>query len=171
MVKGDNMKKIVLAGGCFWGVEEYYRRLKGVGETRVGYAQGIIENPSYQDVCSGRTNHAEVAEIEYDPTVISFEMVLEHLFRIIDPTSLNKQAHDVGTQYRVGVYPDNDEEIELVKAFIQKRQADYSKPIVLEVERLRDFYDAETYHQKYLVKNPGGYCHVNMNLIRPEERK
>ena len=71
----------------------------------------------------------------------------------------------------MGVYPDNDEEIELVKAYIQKRQADYSKPIVLEVERLRDFYDAETYHQKYLVKNPGGYCHVNMNLIRPEERK
>ena len=165
------MKKIVLAGGCFWGVEEYYRRLKGVGLTRVGYAQGLKENPTYQEVCTGKTFHAEVVEIEYDPTIISFEKILEHLFRIIDPTSLNKQAHDVGTQYRVGVYPDNDEEIEVVKAYIAKRQNEYSKPIVLEVDRLRDFYDAEAYHQKYLDKNPGEYCHVNMNLIRPEERK
>ena len=169
--KGDNMKKIVLGGGCFWGVEEYYRRLKGVGETRVGYAQGLKDNPTYQEVCSGKTLHAEVAEIEYDPSVISFEKILEHLFRIIDPTSLNKQAHDVGTQYRVGVYPDNDEELELVKAYVEKRQSEYSKPIVLEVERLRDFYDAETYHQKYLVNNPTGYCHVNMNLIKPDEKK
>jgi len=169
--KGDNMKKIVLAGGCFWGVEEYYRRLRGVGETRVGYAQGLKDNPTYQEVCSGKTLHAEVAEIVYDPSVISFEKILEHLFRIIDPTSLNKQAHDVGTQYRVGVYPDNDEELELVKAYVEKRQSEYSKPIVLEVERLRDFYDAETYHQKYLVNNPTGYCHVNMNLIKPDEKK
>ncbi len=165
------MKKIVLAGGCFWGVEEYFRRLKGVGETRVGYAQGLKENPSYQEVCSGKTLHAEVAEIHYDPNVITFEKILEHLFRIIDPTSLNKQAHDVGTQYRVGVYPDNEEDLELVKAYVVKRQSEYAKPIVLEVEKLRDFYDAESYHQLYLDKNPGGYCHINMNLIRPDEKK
>ena len=165
------MKKIVVAGGCFWGVEEYYRRLKGVGATSVGYAQGLLENPSYQDVCSGKTMHAEVAEIEYDPSVLPLTKVLEHLFRIIDPTSLNKQGNDVGTQYRVGVYPVEVEDMNVIKAYVAERQKEYNKPLVLEVEYLRDFYDAETYHQKYLVKNPGGYCHVNMGLIKPEEKK
>lgn len=171
MAQGGKMKKIVVAGGCFWGVEEYYRRLKGVESTRVGYAQGISENPSYKEVCSGKTNHAEVAEITYDPTVISFEKILEHLFRMIDPTSLNRQGHDIGTQYRVGIYPENEEDLLAAKAYVDSRRAEYTKPLVLEVEMLRDFYDAETYHQKYLVNNPTGYCHVNMNLIRPEERK
>ncbi len=165
------MKKLVVAGGCFWGVEEYYRRLIGTHETRVGYAQGIKPDPTYKEVCTGLTNHAEVVEVTYDETVLPLEKMLEHLFRIIDPTSLNKQGHDIGTQYRVGVYPISEEDLAAVKAYVAKRQADYRKPIVLEVELLRDFYDAETYHQKYLVKNPGGYCHVNMNLIRPEERK
>jgi peptide-methionine (S)-S-oxide reductase len=165
------MKKIVLAGGCFWGVEEYYRRLKGVGETRVGYAQGRKVNPTYQEVCSGLTMHAEVVEIHYDETVIPFVKILEHLFRICDPTSLNRQGNDIGTQYRAGIYPDTQEDLDFAKQYIKERQSEYTQPIVLEVEILRDFYDAETYHQKYLVKNPSGYCHVNMNLIKPEERK
>jgi len=165
------MKKIVLAGGCFWGVEEYYRRLKGVVDTRVGYAQGIKDNPSYQEVCSGQTLHAEVVEIHYDESILSFEKILEHLFRMCDPTSLNKQGNDIGTQYRAGVYPESEADIDTAKHYILKRQAEYTKPIVLEVQQLKDFYDAETYHQKYLVKNPSGYCHINMNLIRPEERK
>ena len=165
------MKKIVVAGGCFWGVEEYYRRLKGVEATRVGYAQGLLENPSYQEVCSGKTLHAEVAEIAYDPSVLPLTKVLEHLFRIIDPTSLNKQGNDVGTQYRVGVYPVDPEDMDVIKAVVSEKQKEFTKPLVLEVEYLRDFYDAETYHQKYLVKNPGGYCHVNMGLIKPEEKK
>lgn len=165
------MKKIVIAGGCFWGVEEYYRRLKGVAETRVGYAQGVLENPSYQDVCSGKTLHAEVVEIEYDPSVLPLYKVLEHLFRIIDPTSLNQQGNDRGTQYRVGVYPVDATEMDAIKAYVEAKQKEYAKPIVLEVEALRDFYDAETYHQKYLVKHPGGYCHVNMGLIQAEEKK
>ncbi|MEI7667529.1 MAG: peptide-methionine (S)-S-oxide reductase MsrA [Erysipelotrichaceae bacterium] len=165
------MKKIVLAGGCFWGVEEYYRRLKGVETTRVGYAQGIIVNPSYEDVCSGETNHAEVVEIGYDEQVISLELLINHLFRICDPCSLNRQGHDVGTQYRVGIYSSNQTELDTIKKLILAKQALYTNPIVLEVEILRDFYDAESYHQKYLVKNPGGYCHVNMNLIKAEEKK
>lgn len=165
------MKKIVIAGGCFWGVEEYYRRLKGVGETRVGYAQGLLENPSYQEVCTGRTLHAEVVEVEYDPMILPLTKVLEHLFRIIDPTSLNKQGNDVGTQYRVGIYPVDAEDMDMISAYVTERQKDYAKPLVFEVEFLRDFYDAENYHQKYLVKNPGGYCHVNMGLIRSEEKK
>lgn len=165
------MKKVVVGGGCFWGVEEYYRRLKGVVDTRVGYAQGLTQNPSYQEVCSGRTLHAEVVELVFDEAVISFEKVLEHLFRITDPTSLNKQGNDVGTQYRIGIYSTDQADLERAKAYIAMRQTEYKQPIVFEVETLRDFYDAETYHQKYLVKNPGGYCHINMNLIRPEERK
>lgn len=165
------MKKIVIAGGCFWGVEAYYSRLKGVHGTRVGYAQGILDNPSYQDVSTGRTQHAEVAEIEYDESVISLEKILEHLFRIIDPTSLNKQGGDRGTQYRVGVYPTSDEEIQKVQAYYDLRQKDYTGTIVMENEKLKEFFDAETYHQKYLDKNPGGYCHVNMRLIKEVEKK
>jgi peptide-methionine (S)-S-oxide reductase len=169
--KGGTMKKIVLAGGCFWGVEEYYRRLKGVTDTRVGYAQGHNQSPSYQEVCTGLTEHAEVVEIIYDEQVIPYEKILEHLFRICDPTSLNRQGNDIGTQYRAGVYPETEEDIQAAKSYIQLRQKEYHKPIVLEVEKLKEFYDAESYHQKYLVKNPTGYCHVNMNLIRPDERK
>lgn len=165
------MNKIVIAGGCFWGVEEYYRRLKGVHGSRVGYTQGIKETPTYQEVCSGETNHAEVAEIEYDENVISLEKILEHLFRIVDPTSLNKQGGDIGTQYRVGVYPRTEDEIQRVLNYYDLRQKDYSKPLVMECELLRDFYDAEEYHQKYLIKNPSGYCHVNMRLIKDDEKK
>lgn len=165
------MKKIVVAGGCFWGVEEYYRRLKGIVNTRVGYAQGHKDHPSYQDVCTGQTLHAEVCELEYDETLISLNKILEHLFRIVDPTSLNKQGHDVGTQYRAGVYTQAPEDTLLVQAYYKERAKDYSKPIVMELETLKEFYDAESYHQKYLVKNPGGYCHVNMSLIKEEERK
>lgn len=165
------MKKIVIAGGCFWGVEEYYRRLKGVGQTRVGYAQGHLDNPSYEQVKKGTTQHAEVAEIEYDESVLSLEKILEHLFRMVDPTSLNKQGHDIGTQYRVGVYPTEDEDFKIVQAYYDLKQKDYSKPLVMELQKLITFYDAESYHQKYLVKNPSGYCHVNMNLIKEEEKK
>jgi len=165
------MKKIVIGGGCFWGVEEYYRRLKGIEATRVGYAQGITENPSYQDVCSGRTKHAEVVELIYDENVISLNKILEHLFRFIDPTTLNRQGHDIGTQYRVGVYYEDEGDAQIAREYIRGKQADYKKPIVLEVEKTGIFYDAETYHQKYLIKNPGGYCHVNMRLIKPEEMK
>lgn len=165
------MKKIVIAGGCFWGVEEYYRRLKGVESTKVGYAQGHLDHPTYEDVKTGKTQHAEVAEITYDPSVIDLEKILEHMFRFIDPTLLNRQGHDIGTQYRVGVYPETQEDYDRVKAYYELRQKEYSKPLVIELQTLKKFYDAETYHQIYLVKNPMGYCHVNMNLIRPEERK
>jgi peptide-methionine (S)-S-oxide reductase len=165
------MRKIVIAGGCFWGVEEYYRRLKGIEKTRVGYAQGTTEHPTYQEVCTGRTKHAEVVELIYEENVISLTKILEHLFRFIDPTALNRQGHDVGTQYRVGVYYEDDSDKEIIQAYITLRQKDYKSPIVLEVHKTDVFYDAETYHQKYLIKNPGGYCHVNMHLIKKEEMK
>jgi peptide-methionine (S)-S-oxide reductase len=165
------MKEIVLGGGCFWGVQEYYRRTKGILESKVGYAQGTKENPSYQEVCSGFTHHAEVVYLQYDESVISLSKILEHLFRMIDPTSLNKQCGDIGTQYRTGVYFIDDSDEPVIRDYLAQQQPKYKKPIVVEVSKLKKFYNAEDYHQLYLVKNPTGYCHINMGLLKPEERK
>lgn len=164
-------KRIVLAGGCFWGVEAYYQRLKGIIKTEVGYANGNIENPTYEQVCSGEATHAEVVSVVYDNSLISLEKVLEHFFRMIDPYSLNKQGNDVGIQYRSGVYYENDEDHEVVKSFIANKQKDANKKIVVEVLKLQNYYLAENYHQDYLIKNPTGYCHIDLSLIRPEELK
>jgi peptide-methionine (S)-S-oxide reductase len=165
------MKKIVLAGGCFWGVEAYYQKLKGVIETKVGYANGHKSHPSYQEVKTGTTNFVEVTEVTYDETIISLEKLMEHLFRFIDPTSLNKQGEDEGTQYRTGIYYESEADCQIAQDFIAIEQKKYNAPIVVEVKKLEHFYDAETYHQKYLDKNPTGYCHVNFGLIKPEEMK
>ncbi len=165
------MKKIVLAGGCFWGVEAYYERLKGIEKTRVGYANGNIINPTYQQVKTGTTDYVESVEIIYDENIITLEKLFEHLFRFIEPTSLNKQGGDVGTQYRTGIFYETEEEMETAIRFIDNEQIKYAEPIVVEVKKLGNFYDAEDYHQKYLDKNPTGYCHVNFHLIKPEEMK
>lgn len=165
------IKEIVLAGGCFWGVEEYYRRLKGVSKTEVGYAAGNTVNPTYQEVCSQTTNHAEVCKVTYDDTIITLEKILEHLFRIIDSTSLNKQGGDVGSQYRTGVYYLDKNDESTIKNYIMRQQQNYEKQIVVEVNALITMYSAEDYHQLYLVKNPTGYCHVNMSLIKKDELK
>lgn len=165
------MKEIIVAGGCFWGVQRYYDLLKGVVATEVGYANGKIENPTYQQVKTGETDFCEVVKITYDETVITLEKIIEHLFRFIDPTSLNQQGEDIGTQYRTGIYYQTETDRDIARNYIVKRQNDYNEPIVVEVEQLLNYYPAETYHQKYLVKNPTGYCHVNFDLILPEERK
>lgn len=164
-------RKIVVAGGCFWGVEEYYRRLKGVVGTRVGYAQGFRIDPVYQDVKKQLTGHAEVVEVEYDDHLISLAQIFDHLFRMIDPTSYHRQGVDIGSQYRTGIYYDNESDLLVAKSFIAVRQKEYQRPIVVEVEPLKRFYTAEEYHQLYLVKNPEGYCHVDFSKIRPEELK
>jgi len=162
------VNKIWLAGGCFWGVEAYLDQLKGVLATRVGYGQGKSENPTYQEVCAGMTGHTEICEVTYDETQLPLPQLLEHFFRIIDPTTLNRQGPDRGSQYRTGVYYGDEAEREVILAFIGKKQAMYSQPIVVEVEASRSFYPAEDYHQKYLQKNPGGYCHINLGLAKPE---
>ena len=164
-------RKIVVAGGCFWGVEEYYRRLKGVEGTRVGYAQGFRIDPVYQDVKKQLTGHAEVVEVEYNPQVISLEKIYDHLFRMIDPTSFHRQGVDVGSQYRTGIYFEQPSDGETARQFIASRQKNYPRPITVEVEPLKKFYTAEEYHQLYLVKNPEGYCHVDFTKIKPEELK
>lgn len=165
------IKEIVIAGGCFWGVEEYYRRLKGIVFTKVGYAQGITLHPTYEQVLTGNTQHVEACFIEYDDTQISLEMILDHFFRIVDPFSLNRQGGDFGTQYRTGIYYENEEDQAIVMNYIENKQKNYKDKIVVEAERLRVFYDAEEYHQQYLQKHPRGYCHIDFTKMKESEKK
>lgn len=165
------MKQIVLAGGCFWGVEAYFKRIKGIIKTKVGYTDGDTANPTYQAVCTGKTHHVEACEIFYDEQIISLEKILQHLFRIIDPTSLNKQGGDVGTQYRTGIYYEKTSDEQIIQSFLKQQQEKYKNKIVVEVKKQTKFYDAEAYHQDYLTKNPMGYCHVNLHQIPVEDLK
>lgn len=163
------MKKIIyLAGGCFWGVEAYYQQLKGVLNTAVGYANGNIKNPSYQDLLQGIATHAETVKIEYDSLIITLEQLLEHFLRFVNPYSLNRQGNDIGIQYRSGVYFTSADDKLIIQNYFQSRLDDTHK---IEVTTLIDFYLAEEYHQDYLIKNPNGYCHVNLNLINDDEKK
>jgi peptide methionine sulfoxide reductase msrA/msrB len=152
----------VLAGGCFWGVEELIRQLPGVIDTAVGYTGGTLKNPTYEDVKQGNTGHAEAIRIEFDPSRISYEQILEFFFRLHDPTTVNRQGGDRGTQYRSAIFYLNDEQkkkAELVKERVGK-SGRWKNPIVTEIVPAQTFYGAEEYHQDYLQKNPGGYtCH------------
>ena len=160
---------IYLAGGCFWGVEAFISRLKGVNQTEVGYANGNDLSPTYEKVCSGRTGHAETVKAIYNPEIISLDEILENFFRIIDPYSKNRQGADIGTQYRTGIYWQDPSQKSVVLKFLAKKQKESSKRIVTEARPIGSFYPAEDYHQKYLEKNPQGYCHVDLNLIDDEE--
>ncbi|GAB6107150.1 peptide-methionine (S)-S-oxide reductase MsrA [Fusibacter bizertensis] len=157
------MKKIVLGGGCFWGMEAYFKRFKGVLKTEVGYANGHTTEPTYQEVCSNTTGHAEVLWIAYEPEEISLETLLAHLWKVIDPTSLNRQGGDIGSQYRTGIYYFDPSDLEVINASKAKEQEKYEKPIVTEVEPLKYYFAAEEYHQDYLTKNPNGYCHIKLD--------
>jgi peptide methionine sulfoxide reductase msrA/msrB len=161
------MKKrtIVLGGGCFWGVQAYFDKINGVLETEVGYGDGNIDNPSYEDVCHRNTGHAEVVKIEYDEEIISLESLLDYFFRIIDPTALNRQGNDVGSQYRTGIYTLNESDREKVKKFLEHRQNKYVGDIVVENKLLDNYCKAEKYHQNYLQKNPDGYCHIDLDAV------
>lgn len=163
------MNTIYVAGGCFWGVQEYFNRLKGIISTAAGYANGDTKNPSYQDLCARRASHAETVKLDYDPAVISPKKIAEHLLRIIDPYSADRQGGDVGHQYRTGIYFTNSQDGAAVRAYL--KTVPDSEKFALEVEPLRNFYDAEEYHQRYLQKNPGGYCHVDFSKIKPGELK
>jgi len=160
------IKDIYLAGGCFWGVEAYLERINGVIETTVGYANGDKENPKYQEI--SMTGHVETVHVKYDSSVISLKNLLNHFFKVIDPTSLNKQGNDRGTQYRTGIYYVDNTEKEIIDEFINDKQTELTREIVTEVCPLDNYYLAENYHQDYLKKNPSGYCHINLNDF-PEE--
>ncbi len=164
------MKRIVLAGGCFWGVQAYFRDLKGVSLSEVGYANGNIESPTYQQVCNGQATHAEATLVEYDEAVVDLSTILEHLFRIINPYTINRQGNDVGQQYRTGIYYENESDFKVARAFLDQKQAQTDRKITVELVPLENYYRAEEYHQDYLVKNPNGYCHVNLGLLKAEEK-
>lgn len=157
------MKDIYFAGGCFWGIEEYFSRIEGVTDTEVGYANSKVENPSYELVCSGMTDSAETVKIIYDENIISLENLLEKLFLVIDPTLLNRQGNDIGSQYRTGIYYNEDEDLEIINSYIDSIKNNYKRDILTEVLKIKNFYPAEEYHQDYLKKNPNGYCHIKLD--------
>jgi methionine-S-sulfoxide reductase len=158
--------EIYLAGGCFWGMEKYLSLIKGVEATQVGYANGKTLFPTYEEVCHNNTGHAETVKVVYNPEVISLKELLKLYFEAIDPTSLNRQGADVGTQYRTGIYYINERDLPVIREAIAELQKKYDKPVVIEVEPLRNYSPAEEYHQKYLDKNPGGYCHISPELFK-----
>lgn len=155
------MSEIYLAGGCFWGSEKYLSSIRGVLSTQVGYANGKTKAPTYEDVCHHDTGHAETVRVVYDSAVLPLEFLLELFYESIDPVSVNRQGGDVGTQYRTGIYYINDEDRQIIERSLAQLQKRYNKPIAIEGEPLHNFSPAEEYHQKYLDKNPGGYCHIS----------
>ena len=156
---------IYLAGGCFWGAQRYFDCLPGVAETEVGYANGKTANPTYEQVKHENTGHAETVRVVYDPAAISLEELLEQFYKAIDPTSVNRQGGDVGVQYRTGIYYADPAQKPVIEASLAELQAHYAQPVAVEALPLTHFYTAEEYHQKYLDKNPGGYCHISPALF------
>ena len=160
------MKTIYLAGGCFWGTEHYMSQFEGVVETVVGYANGNVADPAYEEVYTDQTGHVECVKVVYDEEMISLATLCRLFFRSIDPLLLNRQGGDIGTRYRTGIYwTDTDDQavVEEVYAEIQRK---YNEPLVVEKSPLKCFYSAEEYHQKYLVKNPEGYCHLSLSTLK-----
>ncbi len=153
------MKTIYLAGGCFWGMQQFFDQFDGVVRTEVGYANGPDRAPSYEEVCDD-SGHAETLRIDYDESVISLTGLLDYYFMVIDPLSVNRQGHDEGIQYRTGIYYTDETQLPEIEAVYRKEEEKVGAKLAVELEPLRNFYPAEEYHQKYLVKNPGGCCHI-----------
>ena len=158
------MRTIYLAGGCFWGTQKFFDQFDGVKQTEVGYANGPEEYeagnaPTYQDVCRN-SGHAETVKVEYDEGLLPLAALLNYFFMVIDPVSVNKQGHDVGIQYRTGIYYTDEAQLPEIMEVYREQEQKAGEKLAVEVEPLRNFYSAEEYHQKYLEKNPGGYCHI-----------
>ena len=163
------MKTIWLAGGCFWGAQRFFDQFDGVLKTEVGYANGPSEHTTYKEVCAS-SGHAETVRVDFDENVISLAELLEYYFMIIDPTSLNKQGEDEGVQYRTGVYYDDDALLPAIREAFDKEALKHDRPLAVELMPLANFCSAEEYHQKYLVKNPTGYCHVAPWLLNLKKK-
>ena len=153
------METIYLAGGCFWGMQKYFDQFPGVRETEVGYANGPDRAPTYQEVCRD-SGHAETLRIVFDPQSISLADLLRDYFLVIDPLSVNKQGEDEGIQYRTGVYYTDEAQLPVIRAAFRREEEKAGAPLAVELAPLQNFFSAEEYHQKYLEKNPGGYCHI-----------
>ena len=157
----DDLQTIVLGGGCFWCTEAVYVKVRGVSDVESGYSNGQPQRPSYEQVCSGTTGHAEVVKLSYDPRQISTRQILEIFFVVHDPTQLNRQGNDTGTQYRSGIYYTREEQREVAEDMIREMSQDqlFGRPIVTEVQPLANYWPAEDYHQDFFEKNPyQGYC-------------
>ncbi len=159
------MKEIYFAGGCFWGVEEYFSRIDGVLSAESGYANSEVEDPDYKLVCTGTTGAAETVKVVYDDKKVSLDKLVHYFFNIIDPTSLNRQGNDVGTQYRTGIYYTDKFDLPSITNTVNLNRNYFDGEFVVEILPLKNFYLAEDYHQDYLKKNPGGYCHISFETL------
>lgn len=159
------IRDIYLAGGCFWGTQHYLSLLRGVLHAEAGYANGNIQNPTYEQVYTDSTGFAETVHVRYDSSIISLPRLLEMFFKTIDPTSLNRQAHDIGTRYRTGIYFSHPDDLPVIRHSLNELAKNYPDPLVVEVKPLTAFYLAEEHHQDYLVKHPDGYCHIPLDLM------
>lgn len=161
-------EKIIVAGGCFWGVEAAYGLVNGVVDTQVGYIGGRKDNPTYEEICTGSTGHVEAVEIKFDQNIVSLSFLLDLFFLIHDPTQLNRQGNDIGDQYRSELFYFNDIQRELInrKIVTLKEKSSFKGVIVTKVTKAKEFYTGEGYHQKYLEKNPNGYCHINLIEVK-----
>ena len=153
------MKTIYLAGGCFWGMQKFIDQFDGVISTEAGYANGPAKAPSYEEVCRS-SGHAETVKVDYDENKIELTQLLRYYFAVIDPLSVNRQGNDRGIQYRTGIYYSEKGQLPEIEAVYRKEEEKYGARLAVEVGPLENFYSAEEYHQKYLDKNPGGYCHI-----------
>ena len=160
------MKTIYFAGGCFWGTEHYMSQFDGVVETTVGYANGSVADPAYEEVYTDQTGHVECVKVVYDEEMISLATLCRLFFRSIDPLLLNRQGGDIGTRYRTGIYWNDTDDQAVVEEVYAEIQQKYNEPLVVEKSPLKCFYSAEEYHQKYLVKNPEGYCHLSLSTLK-----
>ncbi|HEY3473337.1 MAG TPA: peptide-methionine (S)-S-oxide reductase MsrA [Anaerolineales bacterium] len=166
-----NLQTATLAGGCFWCLEAVYDEIKGVHSVESGYAGGHMDNPTYREICSGTTGHAEVVQVHFDPNVVSYRDLLNVFFAIHDPTTLNRQGADVGTQYRSAIFYHDEEQKRIAEELIKELNAQqiWDQPIVTQVEKLDKFYMAEDYHQEYFARNPyQPYC---MAVVAPKVSK
>ena len=163
-------KTIYLAGGCFWGCQKYFDLLEGVVETEVGYANGRTDRPTYEQVKHEHTGHAETVRVVYDPEKLPLRALLEKYFLVIDPTSVNRQGEDEGIQYRTGVYYTDEDQLPVLAAAFDAEAGKVGAPLKVELLPLRNFFPAEEYHQKYLDKNPGGYCHIPPSKLHLNRR-
>ena len=159
------MNEIYLAGGCFWGVQKFFDQFDGVIKTEVGYANGPDSAPSYRDVCDS-SGHAETVRIDYDEDKITLTTLLNYYFLVIDPVSVNRQGNDVGVQYRTGIYYTDESQLDEIQVVFDREQEKAGQLLAVEVKPLENFFTAEEYHQKYLDKNPGGYCHIPKKLFK-----
>ena len=164
------MKTIYLAGGCFWGVQKYLDQFSGVLSTEVGYANGPDTKPTYQDVCAS-SGHAETVKVVYDENKINLRNLLDYYFMVIDPLSVNQQANDRGIQYRTGIYYTDDDQLQEIETVYHEQEQKAGAKLAVELEPLRNFFTAEEYHQKYLDKNPGGYCHIPKAMFTLKENR